>query len=103
MLVTAGEDVFQDRHAPEKLDVLEGAGQAQAGPTVGRQALQALPREGDLAAGGGQQAVDEIETGGLARAVGADEAGDLPGVNAKRHPGQGLDPAEEFAEFVYRQ
>ena len=98
--VAAGEDVFHDRHAPEELDILESAGQAQTGPGVGGQAHQVLACQPDGAAGGPQEAVDEIEAGGLARAVGADETGNPPGRGAERHARQGLDPAEMFAEVT---
>ncbi len=73
----AGEDVVQHRHAPEELDILEGAGQAQAGPAVGGQAHHLRAGQPDAAGAGGQKAVNQIEAGGLAGAVGADQTDDL--------------------------
>jgi len=47
---------------------------------------------------GGVEAADDAHGGRLARAVRADEAGDLPGVDRERHAVKRLGPAEPLAE-----
>jgi hypothetical protein len=101
--VPAGEHVFQDGHAAEQLDILEGAGQSQAGPAVGRQTCQVFAFQENGAGGGWKQAVDDIEAGGFAGAVGADEGQDLPGSDVEAHLIQGPHPAEVLAEGIHRQ
>ncbi len=98
--VMTGEDIFRHGHAPEKLDILKGAGQAQRGPAVRRQAHQVISGQPDGAGSGGQQPVDDIETGGFPRAVGADEPNDITGGHGERDPLQGFDPAEMFGQAI---
>ncbi len=93
-LVPPGEDVFQHAHAAEKLDVLESAGQAAPGPLIGGEAHQLLSGKDQPPGRGRQKPVDDIEAGGLARPVGADEGQDLSFGHVEGHPVQGLDAAE---------
>jgi hypothetical protein len=75
----------------EQLLGLEGAGQPEAGPAVGREVVDRRPVEQDAAAGGGHEARDGLQGGGLARPVRPDEAGDGAGgqveVKAGHHVG----------------
>ena len=97
MEVIAGEDVFQHGHAPEELDILEGAGEPQAGPAIGGQAHHFRASQPDFAGAGGQQAINQVEAGGLAGAVGADQPDDLSRRHRKGDVGQGLHAPERFA------
>ena len=74
----AAHHVIQYAHAPHDLGDLEGAADAQAGDLVGGQAGDVPAAEKDLSVGGREHAADDVECGGLAGAVGADEAMDGP-------------------------
>src|SRR4051812_415990 len=69
----ADQHVLEHRELVEEADVLESALDAQARALVRRPALDALAVVDDLARGGGHRAADEIEEGGLAGAVRADD------------------------------
>ena len=58
----------------EQADVLVGARHTQLGHPMRRQAIDAAPVQLDPPAGGLEQAGDEVEQRGLARAVGTDQA-----------------------------
>ena len=74
--VGADHDVLHHGHAPEQADVLEGAGHAQVGDLVGLELLDAPALELDGALVAVVEAGDGVEEGGLAGAVGADDAED---------------------------
>jgi hypothetical protein len=57
-----------------------------------------LPEEGDVAAGDVVDAGDEVEDGGLSRAVGADEPAELSLLKDEAHVVHGVDAAEEFVD-----
>ena len=61
----------------EQFDVLEGAGDAQAGDFMGCDARQGLALKQDLTLGRGVDAADQVEDRGFARAVGADQGEDF--------------------------
>ncbi len=98
--MVAGEDIVQHRHAPEELDILEGPAQAPGGPAIRRQTHQFPAGHEDAAGGGRDQAVDQIEAGGLAGAVGADETQNLPRLHGKRDAVHGLNPAEVLGQVI---
>ena len=70
-------DVVQHRELAEQADGLEGAGDAALGDQVGPQPGDVGAVQADRAAGGAQEAGDDVEQGGLAGAVGADDTEDL--------------------------
>ena len=69
-------DVLAHAEAGKGLHDLEGAGDAGAGALMCRQGGDVPALECNRAGGGGLEAGDHREQGGLARAVGADQAGD---------------------------
>ena len=75
--VAAGHDVVEHRHAPEQRDVLEGAGDAEAGGVRRRHVRQALAAKGDAAFLRHVDAVDDVEHRALAGAVRADDGAHL--------------------------
>ena len=85
--VAADQEVLQHGGVLEQLDVLEGAGNAQPGNLVrwlvGQSQLALRPGEVDHARGGGVDAADQVEHGGLACAVGADQGKDLAALDVE--------------------
>ena len=71
--------------------------------TVGRPALDLLPLEDDAALLGGQKAAHQVEQGGLAGAVGADDRLDGARRHPEGHPLHGLQAAEGQADVVQFQ
>ena len=76
--MVGGGDVLEHREVTEQGVELEGAPDAHLGHLVGLGLGDVLAAVDDVPAGGGVDAGDEVEEGGLARAVGAQEAFDLP-------------------------
>ncbi len=76
MIVHADHDVFQQGHFLEHADVLERTGDTALGDLVRRDLADVLAVEFDRAAGSAQQTGDQVEDGGLAGAVRADQAKD---------------------------
>ena len=71
------QHVIQHRQRFEQTDVLEGARDARRGDAIRAHAGDAAPLQNDAALRGGIYAGDHVESGGLARAVRADERDDL--------------------------
>ena len=67
------DDVVAHRHVLEDHGLLEGPHHPLAGYDVRRQVRDALAPEQDLTGGGAQKGGDQLEQGGLPRAVGADD------------------------------
>ena len=88
------QDVLPHRQQGEDLEALEGAGQAPAGPLVGRQLGDVLTVEHHRAPGHRLQPAQGVEHRGLARPVGADQAGDAAGVDVQVDGVGGHVPAE---------
>ena len=101
--VRADQDVVQDRHPAEEPDVLVGPGHAERGHLVRRQALQLPPREADHPRRHRIDARDQVEQGGLPRAVRADDGDQLAARHRERHVVHGPEPAEALADAVDRQ
>ena len=72
--MAAHHDVFQDAEILEDLQVLEGAGHAQADAPVRRQAFYGLAAKCHAAARGTQQARNDVEQRALAGPIGPDQA-----------------------------
>src|SRR5690606_2965610 len=72
-----GDDVLGDAQRGQRPDQLEGAGHALVGDAGGLEAADLLAVEGDGPGIGPQEARDHVERGGLARAVGPEQADDL--------------------------
>ena len=98
--VAADEQVLQHGGVLEQLDVLEGAGDAEAGDLVGREMGDLLALEGDEARSRPVQAADEVEDGGLAGAVGADQREHLVRPHLEGDVVDGLEAAELHRQVV---
>ena len=83
-----GHDVLADGEAAEDRGLLRQIAEAEDGAAVHGQAGNVLAVEQDAAAVGLHQAHDRIEAGGLAGAVGAEQAEHLAAVDAERDVGQ---------------
>ena len=75
--MTADQQIAQHGRILEQFDVLEGAGNAEAGDLVGRLLGDVLVLEKDLARGRRIDPRDQVEDRTLAGAVGADDREDL--------------------------
>ena len=91
--------VLPSRQGPEELEALEGAGDAESGPVMRRQAGDVLTAEAHPPVRGGLQAGDDVEERGLPGPVGADEAVDGAGVDLQIDVLQGLEPAEAHRDL----
>src|SRR5579859_2625671 len=92
--VGADHDVVQRGHVGEEPDVLEGAGQAQAGDLVGPAAGQVDTGEAGLALGRLIHVGEDVERRRLARPVRTDQGEDLALVDVQVELGDRHDPAE---------
>ena len=88
------DDVLQRRHLAPQPDVLECPGNAATGDLMPLDAAQRLAVEHHRTRGGPVHTGDRVEAGGLAGAVGPDEAEDLTALDAERDRVQGGEPAE---------
>ena len=107
--MAADHQVFLDRQVLEHAAALEHLGDAAHDDVVRRQMVQPLAAEldralGDLAAFRVQQPGDRLQRGGLARAVGAEQRGDLPLTGGERDALQHQDHAVvDDLDVVQRQ
>src|SRR5690606_22600135 len=92
--VAGDADVVGDGELLEEADVLEGAGQASCSDLARAQTADHLACEGDLAGGGAVDPGEDVEGGGLAGAVGTDEAHELTGRDGQLEIREGLEAAE---------
>jgi hypothetical protein len=90
--------VFQHAQARHLTGQLEAAHQALGGQTVGGGPGNVLAEEEDLSGLGAEHAGDDIEAGGLAGAVRADQAGDMPARQPAGQAVEGLDAPKGFLE-----
>ena len=74
-----------------------------ASASLGPCSVTGVPLPHDLAAVWRPQSRDGLDQRGLARAVVADESGDLTGRNVKINRGQGADRAEGLGHLLQRQ
>jgi hypothetical protein len=92
--------VLGRRHAGEGACHLEGARDADARATLGRQPVHRLVVEPDLARRRRVEAGDAVEQRRLARAVGADQADDLAALHAEGHVVVGHQAAEALGHVA---
>src|SRR5207248_3525548 len=93
-------EVLEHGHAGEDLEALERTAHAQTRPLVGLDVGDVDALEEHAALGGGQQTGEAVEQGGLARAVGADERGDLARRHRQRHVVDGEQAAEPHRDLA---
>ncbi len=91
-------DVLQHRVVVEQVEDLERAADADARSPVGREPGDVAVGEVDAPRVGSEDAGEEIETGGLARAIGPDEGGEPPALEAETHVVQDHVATEGLAE-----
>ena len=72
-----------------------------SGPGVGRQRRDVVPVDRHATAGGWHEPADEVEDGGLAGAVRADDADDLALADVERHAAHGLHAAEAHRQVLH--
>ena len=101
--VGADDDVLQRRHLAPQPDVLEGAGDPATGDLVALDPAQRCTVEGHRTRGGPVHTGDGVEAGGLARAVGPDQAEDLAALDVEADRVQGGQTAELDGEILGRQ
>src|SRR6266581_985889 len=94
------EHVFENRHLPEDARDLERPRDALAEDLVGLEAGEVLSVVDHLAAVGLEEARQEVERRRLARAVGADEAGDLAAGDGEAAAVDRPDPAEGLLQIA---
>ena len=84
----------------KELHQLKGAGDPLPGDPVGRASLDLHAAKDDAARLGGEKAGHQVEQGGLAGAVGADDRLDGARRHPKAHLLHGLEAAEGQADAV---
>ncbi len=67
---------------------------------MGLQPHETRPVQPDLSGAWGEEARDQVEDGGLPRAVRADEPEDLAGLHGEREVRDGTEAAEVFAQIT---
>jgi hypothetical protein len=93
-------DVLAHGEVAEEADVLECPGDAEAGARVGRERGDRAPAETHLAGRRPVEPRDDVEDGGLASAVRADDREDLAGAHRQRDARDGADAAEPDGEVL---
>jgi hypothetical protein len=94
MDMPGGHQVVQDRKACEKLDVLEGSPDPQAGDLMGPKAVDAPIFEDHLSILGLVKTVDAIEDAGFTGAIGSNDGKHLSLFHFETDPGKCGDAAE---------
>jgi hypothetical protein len=89
-----GHDVLEHRHVREQPHALQGARDAEPGQLVRLEAGEGLAAPAERALVGGDEAADDVEQGGLAGAVRADDAEHLVRLDAQRDGVQRRQAAE---------
>ncbi len=92
-------DRFGDPESRKEAGVLERPPESPARAQVGAGVAEIVSLDQEPAAVGSREAGHEIEQGGLACAVRADEPQDLAGSKCERHVRDGLDAAEGLCEL----
>ena len=95
--VSPDQHILQRGHFGKQADVLERARQPRLQDLMRLAAVDADSAQAHFAAIDGVEAGQGIEQGGLARAVGSDEAENLARIDLQRHIGQRLQAAESLA------
>ena len=97
------QDVLQNREVRDEPDVLEAPRHPAAHPQAGRYAGDVLPVDLDPPGRDRIHAADQVEDGGLARAVGTDQGCALAAHHAERQIPDDLQPAEGLGHPVQAQ
>ena len=95
--------VVENGHIRKQPDILEGTGNAQLIDLVHRHSLDVDAVDQHRATGGLVNAGEQVENGGLARAVGADQAGNLGGADGDVEAIHGSQAAEVNAQVPHIQ
>src|SRR5579872_7225735 len=93
-------EILLYRHAPERPRQLKAAGEPDARPLIGRQAVHHLPVKAHGAGLVAKRTGDAIDERALARAVGADEAKPLTGADVEIDILERDEAAETLAQPV---
>jgi hypothetical protein len=101
--VLSHEDVLEDGHGGEELDVLKRPGNSLAHDAIRRRPQQALAVESDLTGVGPVQPGDQIEQRRLSCAVWADQPRDLAALDRERNIVDGDNPAELARHVLDRE
>src|SRR5262245_2067433 len=96
--VRTDRDVVQDGEPRERPHDLKRADQAEAADRVGPEPGERAPAEPHVAGVGLEEAGQQVERGGLARAVGADEPEDLALGHRQVEAAHRLDAAEALGQ-----
>src|SRR3954469_19604361 len=96
--VAADHNVLQRRQVREQANVLEGSRDASGGDAVGREAGDVACAEREAAVVGGVHPSGEVEQGGLAGTVRANQAEDFGRLNVEGNLAQGLEATETLAD-----
>src|SRR3990167_4130739 len=96
--VAARHDVVEHAHALEQRQVLEGAGHAHHGHLVAVHVPEGLAAKGDGALLRRVNAIDAIEHGAFAGAIGPDDGADFVLLDVERNIGQRVDAAKAQAD-----
>ena len=94
------EQVLSYRERAKDARCLESAGKASSGEFAGAGVVDPHSGKPYLAVIRGKHAVDDVEQGGLAGAVWADETDNAVGLDRKRHFVKCNDAAEAFADGI---
>src|SRR5262249_37908399 len=97
------EEILQRGQLGEDADDLEGAPDPLVEDPVRLEPVEAPALEADLPTVDALHPRGAVEGGGLARAVRADEAVDVPRLQGKRHPVDGGDPAEALHHAIHHE
>ena len=99
--LNTGQNIVQNRHLVKQADVLEGAGNARMAGLNGRVVVDILLVEQDGAVGRLIHLGQQVENGGFARAVGADQTGDLGHADGQVEIVHRLEAAELHSEVAH--
>ena len=101
--VRADEDVLEDGHVREELDVLERPGDPELDHAAGGRVQERVPVEDHVARVDAIEARDHVERGRLAGAVRPDQAGDRAFVDVEGDVVQRDDAAEAKRSMLERE
>ena len=96
--VAADHDVLEGRHVGKEADVLEGAGNTGTCDFMDGRGGIGFTGQFEAAAVRGVETGDDVEEGGLARAIGTNEAIDLTAFDGQAHVGESLQAAKTLGD-----
>ena len=95
-----GTNILLDREAPENRCLLRQIADAAARAAIHRKVGHVVPVEQDRAVVGGNKPGDHVEDGGLAGAIGAEEADRLAALDVETDAADDGTPLEALADFL---